>query len=125
MLFRSVAGVCAMLPGMSISMILMSFGTYTYLLTAAKTPDVPIILLVGACFVLAMILSSKFSKFMVKNHDSLFMCLSGGLMCGTLVGIFVTGCELEGFLLLSNFLILFAGLAVSFLFVFLGKKMKT
>ena len=122
-----VAGACSMVPGMSVSMVLMLFGVYDYLLKVASgfTSDImyaaSIVIPVGICFVIGMVLLSKLTKFVFEkyNHFAYFMVF--GFMCGTLTAIFPSSMP-ETFVGFLGCIIMFlAGLCISTLFQYLGK----
>ena len=116
----AVAGFAALIPGMSISMILIVMGVYSYLIEAAKSIDIIIITVVGTAFTVAMILSSRLIKFIFKRFCGMANNMVLGFLVGSIGGIAciipTSGSNLIGLL------ILIIGLAVSLLFVFLGKK---
>ncbi len=84
----AVAGVTSMIPGMSVSMVLMMLGVYKPLLDAATSFDVLTIALVGVCFIIAMILFSKLTRYVFRRWRALGYMLVLGFMCGSLITIF-------------------------------------
>ncbi len=115
-----LAGSSSLVPGMSVSMILIVMGVYDYLIAAAKSLDVVTIAVVGVAFVLSMILSSKLIKFVFTKFSSMAHFMVMGFLIGSVGGIFLTlpkgGSNLAGIIMLV------IGLAISLLFVYLGKK---
>jgi putative membrane protein len=121
----AVAGVASMVPGMSISMTLMLFGVYDYLMRAAKSVNLPVIAVTGLCFVCAMVLFSRFTKLIFRRYHHFARFTVFGFMCGALVAIFLRlPPDGEGFHWFVGALMILAGLGISLLFVLLGKKIK-
>jgi len=124
----AVAGACSMMPGMSVSMVLMLFGVYTYLMTAASgyTTDIMgtayTVIPVGLCFVLGMVLFSKVTKIILNKYSGLAYFMIFGFMCGTLTAVFPKAAPASAFGWVGGILMLFAGLGVSLLFILLGKR---
>ena len=115
-----LAGFACLVPGMSVSMILIVMGVYDYLIASAKALDVVTIAVVGVAFVLSMILSSKLIKFVFEEFSGMAHFMVMGFLIGSVSGIFFTlpksGSNLAGIIMLV------IGLAISLLFVYLGKK---
>ena len=115
-----LAGFACLVPGMSVSMILIVMGVYDYLIASAKALDVVTIAVVGVAFVLSMILSSKLIKFVFEKFSGMAHFMVMGFLIGSVSGIFFTlpksGSNLAGIIMLV------IGLAISLLFVYLGKK---
>lgn len=115
-----LAGLTSLVPGMSVSMILIVLGVYDYLIAAAKSLDVVVIAVVGIAFVLAMVATSKLIKFVFAKFGGLAHFMVLGFLVGSVSGIFYTlpkdGSNLAGVIMLV------IGLAISLLFVYLGKK---
>ncbi len=82
-----VAGLCSMVPGMSVSMVLMMLGAYQTLLSAASRFDLPVIFVVGLCFGTGMVLFSRLTKRVFETHRSLGYAMVLGFMCGSLLAI--------------------------------------
>ena len=116
----AVGGCASLIPGMSISMILIVMGVYDTLINSAKSLDVAVIAVVGIAFVLAMVISSRFIKFIFNKFNGLAHFMVLGFLVGSIGGIF---CSLpsEGSTL-AGIIMLVIGLAISLLFVYLGKK---
>ena len=123
-----VAGASSMVPGMSVSMILMLFGVYDFLLKAASgfTSDimytVSIAAPVGICFVAGMVAFSNLTKIVFEKHERFAYSMVLGFMCGTLTAIFPNTMPdtYGGFL--GCIIMFIAGLYVSGVFEYLGKK---
>lgn len=115
-----LAGFSCLVPGMSVSMVLIVMGVYDFLIAAAKSLDIVTIAVVGVSFVLAMVASSKLIKFVFEKFSGMAHCMVMGFLIGSVSGIFCTlpkdGSNLAGIVMLA------IGLAVSLLFVYLGKK---
>lgn len=131
-----IAGMMSMLPGMSISMLLMMFSVYEPLLSLATsimsisswfTPvwytEVVTVATVGLAFLVGMVLFSNVTKRVLDRHHSLGFLMVLGFMSGSIISIFPglpTG-------LVNWVLALVAvaiGLSVSYLFKVLGNKFK-
>ena len=126
-----VTGAAAMIPGMSISMILMLFGIYNHLMDGAhimlSDRDFSLILdfvVFGGAFVTGLVSFSNFTKFIFKRYHNFAYFMVFGFMCGCLLGIIyrVNGLENINFNWIMGGLMLVAGLFISALFVHLGKK---
>jgi putative membrane protein len=125
----AIAGMTSMIPGMSVSMMLMMLGVYEPLLDAAseltKLGNVPVNLLLvlptGICFVIGMVLFSNLTKIVFRKFQSLAYFMVLGFMSGSLISIF-PGLP-NGFRdwLLSGAAICI-GIGISYLFKRLGQK---
>lgn len=115
-----LSGFSSLVPGMSVSMILIVMGVYDYLIASAKALDIVTIAVVGLSFVLSMIASSKLIKFIFEKFSGMAHFIVMGLLIGSIGGIFFTlpkdGSNLAGTIMLV------IGLAISLMFVYLGKK---
>ncbi|MBQ9106677.1 MAG: DUF368 domain-containing protein [Clostridia bacterium] len=118
----ALAGFSSLVPGMSVSMILIVMGVYDYLIASAKSLDIVTIAVVGVAFVLSMILSSKLIKFIFSKFSGMAHFMVLGFLIGSVSGIFFTlpkdGSNLAGVIMLA------IGLAISLMFVYLGKKVR-
>ena len=116
----ALAGFSSLVPGMSVSMILIVMGVYDYLIAAAKSLEIITIAVVGVAFVLSMIVSSKLIKFVFSKFSGMAHFMVMGFLIGSVSGIFFTlpkgGSNLAGTIMLV------IGLAISLVFVYLGKK---
>lgn len=123
-----VAGFASLIPGMSISMILIVMGTYESLLTAVKTLDLLTVAVVGCSFVLAMVVSSRFIRFVFAKFTGFANYMVIGFLIGSILGI-AYGVFAAGYSGIWNVLVgvlmLCAGLGISLLFVYLGKKVES
>jgi putative membrane protein len=82
-----VAGMVSIIPGMSVSIVLMVLGVYTYLMTAAAELDVAIIGMVGISFVVGMVLFSKVVKYLFDHYSVAGYYAVFGFMIGSIFGI--------------------------------------
>ena len=114
------AGFSCLVPGMSVSMILIVMGVYDYLIAAAKSLDIVTIAVVGVAFVLSMVLSSKLIKFVFTKFSGMAHFMVMGFLIGSVGGIFLT--LPKGGSTLAGIIMLVIGLSISLLFVYLGKK---
>ena len=125
-----VTGVASMVPGMSISMLLMLFGMYDRLMAGAKLIitkfsmyDVLLMGIVGVCFLAAMIAFSRLTKYMLHRFPGMAYSMVAGFMGGSLISIFIRlPDDAPNFNWFIGALMLFMGLGISGLFVFLGKQ---
>lgn len=117
----SVAGVTSMVPGMSVSMVLMMLGVYETLLEAAKNFDFLTVIPVTACFAAGMVLFSRFTKFIFGRYRQLAYFMVLGFMCGSLTGIF-PGLPQDAQGWVTGIASVSAGLLISSLFRKLGKS---
>ena len=101
-------------------MILIVMGVYDHLIASAKALDIITIAVVGTSFLIAMVLSSKLIKFIFSKFSGMAHFMVMGFLIGSVGGIFYTlpkgGSNLAGTVMLV------IGLAISLLFVYLGKK---
>ena len=115
-----LAGFACLVPGMSVSMILIVMGVYDHLIASAKALDIVTIAVVGVAFIISMIASSKLIKFVFSKFSTMAHFMVMGFLIGSVSGIFFTlpktGSNLAGAIMLI------IGLAISLLFVYLGKK---
>lgn len=115
-----LSGFASLIPGMSVSMILIVMGVYDFLIDSAKSLDIITIGVVGVAFVLSMIMSSRLIKYVFSKFSGMAHYMVMGFLIGSVSGIFFTlpkgGSNLAGTIMLV------IGLAISLLFVYLGKK---
>ncbi|MDP4120747.1 MAG: DUF368 domain-containing protein [Bacillota bacterium] len=117
-----IAGAAGIIPGMSVSMLLMLLGVYTPLLHAVSTMNVLDAMPAAIGFCIGMVLCSKLIKRIFEKYYSLGYWLVFGFMLGSLVSIFpsVPSDMIE--LLLCSVMNI-SGLIVSLLFQMLGQSM--
>lgn len=129
-----VSGMMSMLPGMSISMLLMMFGVYETLLKLAKgalsfdrlgssewISEIIVILTIVAAFLAGMVLFSNVTKRILKKHHSFGFMMILGFMTGSIISIF-PGLPSDAFNWCLSVLAIVIGVSVSYLFKVLGKK---
>jgi putative membrane protein len=119
-----IAGMMSMIPGMSISMVLMTLGAYSKLLHAAASFQIMTIAPVGICFVLGMFLFSKITKFVFDKYHNFAYFMVFGFVLGTLIGIF-PGIPTDLFNWILSLITISLGFYISTLFQKLGVKFKT
>lgn len=119
-----IAGMMSMVPGMSISMVLMTLGVYSKLLHAAAGFQLMTIAPVGICFVLGMFLFSKITKFVFDKYHNFAYFMVFGFVLGTLIGIF-PGLPTDLLNWILSLITISLGFYISTLFQKLGVKFKT
>ena len=138
-----IAGATAVIPGMSVSLILMLFGAYKVLMGAAETSiwqiltvlgfgqtplmdagihGIWIMLPVGLCFVAGLIVLSRGIKHVFEHHETIGYFTVLGFVLGSLYGIIPSVPKDAAEWGLSA-LMLAVGISLSILFVYLGKKL--
>ena len=129
-----VSGMMSMMPGMSVSMLLMMFGVYEPLLhlvtsllkfnewfTPAWLVSVLTIATVGIAFVVGMILFSNITKRVFEKHRGLAFLMVLGFMTGSVISIF-PGLPKDALNWVLSIIAVCVGLGVSYTFKILGKK---
>jgi len=118
-----ISGIGSMVPGMSISLILILMGVYNYLMHAAKSLNLIVIAVVGSCFVVGMLGFSKLTKFVFDRYHSWAYFAVFGFMTGSLVDIWIGlpdhNVNFNWFL---GCMMLVAGLFISLIFFILGRR---
>lgn len=120
------AGFASLIPGMSVSMILIVMNVYEALIETVKALDIVTIGVVGVCFVVAMGLSSRLIRYVFDRFKGLANYMVIGFLLGSIGGIGY-GVVATGFGLMDIFVgavMLAVGLGISLLFVHLGKKIE-
>lgn len=119
----AVAGVCSMMPGMSISMVLMVLGVYDHILASAKAIDILPLVIWGGCFLVGMVGFSRLTKWALARYHSMAYFGVLGFMSGSLIGIYL-GLPKEdpNFTWLVGILAIAGGLGIAALFFALGKR---
>jgi putative membrane protein len=82
-----IAGMASVVPGMSVSVVLMLFGVYTSLMAAASSLEIWVLLPFAVSFLLGMVLFSKVVKFVFKRYNTLGFYAVFGFMLGSIFGI--------------------------------------
>ena len=129
-----VAGMMSMVPGMSVSMVLMMFGIYKPLLSLADsilvfsnwfTPEwftsVLTLCTVAVAFLLGMVLFSNITKRVFEKHRSLAFLMVLGFMSGSIISIF-PGLPVGALNWVLSVVAIAVGLTVSYVFKILGQK---
>ena len=125
-------GAAALVPGMSVSMILILLGVYGPLLIAAESflhLDFTYLLPMGLfvlCTVAGLVLASKGIKAVFDKIPGFANAMVFGFMAGSLAGVLVQSLRMpdENFNWLLGGCMLVAGLGISVLFVLLGRAME-
>lgn len=118
-----VGGGAGIIPGMSVSMVLMVPGIYEYMLHAIKTINIPIIATFVISFAVGMVAFSHIIKFVLKRFHGLAYSMVFGFICGSFVSIYMGLPKDDAhFNWLIGAVALIIGLGISLLFVFLSKK---
>ena len=129
MLSGFACGAAALVPGMSVSMILIITGVYSQLLYAAESLLhfdfsylVPFVFF-GLSAVLGLVLASAVIKFVFEKYPGFASSMVFGFMSGSLTGILIQSLQISAtnFNWLLGGAMLTAGLCVSMQFVAMGK----
>jgi len=127
-----LGGMAALVPGMSVSMILIITGVYGQLLFAANdflhlhfTYLLPFGVF-GLCALAGLVLASTGIKVLFERYPGLANAMVLGIMGGALVGLLVQSLRMtdENFTWVLGGIMLAAGLGISMLFVLLGRAME-
>ncbi|MCL2843047.1 MAG: DUF368 domain-containing protein [Oscillospiraceae bacterium] len=126
-----VIGAVALVPGMSISAVLMMLGVYGELIMMAGAilsrdfSYLPHLLGVALCAVLGVVFASRGIKRFFERHPGLANTCVLGFMAGSMMGIFAQSVYIADptFNWLIGGIVLAAGLGLSVLFLVLGKSM--
>ena len=129
-----ISGMLSMMPGMSVSMLLMMFSVYEPLLhlvtgllkfDAWFSPEwwtsVVTVGSVGLAFVVGMVLFSNITKRVFEKHRSLAFLMVLGFMSGSIISIF-PGLPSGTLNWVLSIVAVTVGLTVSYVFKILGKK---
>ena len=126
-----LGGLAALVPGMSVSMILIVMGVYGQLLFAADeflhlqfTYLLPFGIF-GLCALAGLVLASTGIKALFDRYPGLANSMVLGIMVGSLAGLLIQSLRMadENFTWILGGVMLAAGLGVSMLFVLLGRAM--
>ena len=126
-----IAGSIMLVPGMSISAILIMLGVYGQLITMVTNllrfnlTYLPTLLAILIAAAAGLILTARLVKRLFKRFPGFAYACVFGFMVGTLVGIFIESLYLQdpNFTWLIGISTFLAGLGISCLFILLGKKM--
>ncbi|MCL2487119.1 MAG: DUF368 domain-containing protein [Oscillospiraceae bacterium] len=123
-----VAGIAGMMPGMSVSMVLMLFGVYQYLLKTAKSaftdPFGAALILspVAIAFLLGMVAFSNVTKRIFARFTALAYFMVFGFMGGTLVAVFPDKAPVSASGWIICEILAATGIGVALLFQRLGRQ---
>ena len=125
------AGIVALVPGMSVSSILIIFGVYSQLLFIAETlirfnfNYLIHFALFGGCAVCGLVLAAGSIKAAFEKNPGFANVSVFGFMTGSLIGILVQSLLMtdNNFNWLFGSIMLAVGLGISMLFIVLGKTM--
>jgi putative membrane protein len=117
-----IAGMVSIIPGMSVSIVLMVLGIYTYLMTAASELNFAVIGLVGVSFLVGMVLFSKVVKYVFDHYAATGFYAVFGFMVGSVFGILPALPRSGGEWLLSAGMLIAGGL-LSALLAYAGRKL--
>ena len=121
-----LAGIVGLIPGMSVSMILMMLGSYYYLIQAARNFLFLELAVFGVALVAAVVLFSRLVKLVLNRYHYFSYHMILGFVLGSLVSIVLELPAAD-----SNFkwwigiLAVGGGLSLSLLFSFIGKKLNS
>lgn len=125
------AGITSIIPGMSVSLLLMLFGVYDYLLQTATGlfsdfwHTVSVAMPVGVCFLIGLVLFSNLVKLVFNRFPGFAYCMVLGFICGTLIAVFPSSLPGSPVEWLACILLFIVGLSVSVGFQRLGKKLNS
>jgi putative membrane protein len=132
----AIAGITGMIPGMSVSLVLMMLGVYRPMLNATAAFDVVTMLPVAICFFTGLILFSRFTKFIFTKFRSVGYFMVFGFMLGSVFSIILrSGLPEDVYSVFSksatssdiisivlSLVMIFTGIVISYIFQRLGKK---
>lgn len=135
----AIAGITGMIPGMSVSLVLMMLGVYRPMLNATAAFDVVTMLPVAVCFFAGLILFSRFTKFVFTKFRSVGYFMVFGFMLGSVFSIVIrSGLPADVYNVFSksatqsdiisvilSFVMIFIGIVISYIFQKLGQKFNT
>ena len=130
----AISGMMSMVPGMSVSMLLMMFSVYEPLLHLATsilsfenwfTPEwftsVITVGTVALAFLVGMVLFSNITKRVFEKHRSLAFLMVLGFMSGSIISIF-PGLPKDALNWILSIIAISIGGTISYIFKVLGKK---
>ena len=130
----AISGMMSMVPGMSVSMLLMMFSVYEPLLHLATsilsfenwfTPEwftsVITVGTVALAFLVGMVLFSNITKRVFEKHRSLAFLMVLGFMSGSIISIF-PGLPKDALNWILSIIAISIGVTISYIFKLLGKK---
>ena len=108
-----VAASTMIIPGISGSLVLVLFGTYSFVISAIKSLDISTLLIVAISSSVGILSTSFFIKKALDNYFNRTMSAIVGLMIGTIPGLYV---GFSSSLFVYNFLFLFLGVSLVWVF---------
>jgi len=125
-------GVTALVPGMSVSLVLIILGVYGQIIFAAESllhMDFTYVMhlgLFGLCAVSGLVFASKGIKVVFEKFPGLANSMVFGFVAGSLIGIIISSLRIEdaNFNWLLGIIVVAAGLGASMLFVVMGRVMR-
>ena len=126
------AGIIALVPGMSISIIMIIIGIYSQVIFMAESllhMNTMYLLPFGlfcVCAVIGLVLASRGIKLIFEKYPGFANSTVLGFMTGSLISILIKSLQMSdvNFNWLLGGVMLAGGLGISMLFVVLGRKMK-
>jgi len=126
-------GIATLIPGMSVSMVLLIIGVYNQIIQIAESLlhlDMTYILhfcVFGVCAVVGLVATSRGIKTVFERFPGIANSLVFGFLGGSLIGVLVNSLTMEdpGFSWWVGGLMLAVGLGVSILLLVAGRKLKT
>lgn len=132
----AIAGITGMIPGMSVSLVLMMLGVYRPMLNATAAFDVLTMFPVAVCFFAGLILFSRLTKFIFTKYRSVGYFMVFGFMLGSVFSIIIrsglpedvysvfskssSSADIIGIVL--SLVMILTGIVISYIFQRLGKK---
>ncbi|MDR1766764.1 MAG: DUF368 domain-containing protein [Lachnospiraceae bacterium] len=126
-----IAGAAALVPGMSVSMLLILTGIYGELIFIANALlhlELSYLLpfcVVALCTAVGLVAASRLIKYVFRSYPGIANSLVLGFMCGSLIGILVNALRMDtpGFTWWLGAVMLAIGLGICAVFVVLGNMM--
>ena len=125
-----MGGVISLVPGLSVSLMLMFFGVYDYLLQVASAfASAPwrflaVAVPVGLCFVGGMMLFSNLTRRLFDRHPGFAYAMVLGFMAGTVVSVMPRQLPQSAPQWALGLILFGVGLVVSLGLRALGKRMR-
>ena len=122
-------GITALVPGMSVTIVLIIAGVYSQLIVAAEsmlrfdfTHLFPFAVFC-VCAIAGLVIASRGIKYIFSKHPGFSNSTVFGFMSGALIGILIDSLRMDdaNFTWLSGCIMLAAGLGISMMFLLLGK----
>ena len=121
-----LAGIVGLIPGMSVSLILMMLGSYHYLIQAARNLQILELAVFGAALAAAVVLFSRLVKLLLNRYHLFSYSMILGFVLGSMVSIVIQlPASDANFNLWIGAVAVAFGLSLSLLFSFIGKKLNS